>query len=287
MGLHLFIPNPIYSDDEISGFKSRHLRLSTTTVDLVGIEQGTYLSLSAELTYDLNLFGAICDEIMLNIESPYSTAANVIDVVGRWSKLLNASLDSPNKLAVIGLMSELIVLRELIQIGGSSAIQNWTGPDSARHDFEFSKHSLEVKGSTVLTKKICTIHGASQLEKNEDTGLSVGLVQLEWHPSGTSLPEIKNDIDSKMTKLEKAEFSAKLSDIGFDEDKIASAGDFKFKIFGWTLFDVNQDFPAITSSVIDEIKAASGRISRLEYQLLLSGLPEANLSIAEYLQQVV
>jgi hypothetical protein len=283
-GFHLLIPNSDVQDSDLKQFQNKRLKVTLRDIALVGIEPGQYLCLSADPNFDLNLFGAICDEIYLQISEPAACLPNIIAVVERWAKLLKAENETVNKPEIIGLMGELLVLNELLEVGGSSKIKCWTGPQKSRHDFEFAKRSVEVKSSTSLTRKVCTIHGTSQLETTEGVELELCLVQLEWHPDGPNLGNIIQKTMSRLATLDSETFQEKLMEMKFDETKIAQASECRLRFVSYTTFPVRDDFPRLTTKKIASITGDGDRVQRLQYQLLLSGLPEHEDSIRQIMK---
>lgn len=245
-------------------------------LDLRGLWVGSYLAVSAlRASFDLNLFAAICDEMVKGLASGRDPIELIADVAQRWRDLLAISnTDEASLSQVLGMLGELLVLDALADdIDPGLVLGAWVGVDKSRHDFEFSKIAFEVKTSRVLNRTIAHIHGVQQLATSPNTELSLCHFQLEWSPDGFNLVDLIEGIRRKLPEGLVADFDKKLSLAKFTEVKIANSAPYKFKIVRCALFPVDSNFPKLTRAELALVGSVDARLTSLNYGLSLDGLP--------------
>ena len=251
-----------------NGFEIFHHELQVTeTSDL-----SHFLELRNIGNLDLTLFGAFMDEVLVILDEKIEGPIEVIKtVLERWKHIL--SLDTNrvmpfNKL--IGLMGELLLLDHLIQKHTPSILNNWVGPLGNRHDFEFTRNSIEVKSTTMKIGNEITVHGITQLEPYAGKEVNILKIKFEPDPTGTSVPEIVNRI-LRVDGVSASTFYEKLLKVGYAQGLDKTYADFRLRPIEFQLIPVDSKFPRISREALRELDVA-GRILDIEYVVNTSGL---------------
>ena len=235
-------------------------------------ETSQYLEFRNVGNIDVTLFGALLDEILVNIDG---VSGNLIDeikqIIEKWKYML--SLKSQRKLelqAIIGLIGELLFLEYLIEIRGGEALMSWVGPLGNRHDFEFDSKSIEVKTTTSKTGHELTIHGLTQLEPYPGKTVSILKIKLEPDPTGLSLPALIDRILNS-NLISNAKFAEKLQQVGYNSEDRDSYIDLAFRALLFQIIPVDKNFPRITKSFLQEFDKKE-RILDIQYVVNVAGL---------------
>ena len=263
------------------GIGLNSLRLEKVRLDLAGLWVGDYLAVTAQRSsFDLNLFAAICDEMVKGLGMGKEPIELIEQVAGRWRSLLSMEeLDEASLSQIVGLFGELYVLSELAtELTPGGALASWVGADKARHDFEFTSVAFEVKTSRVLNRTVAQIHGLQQLAASPNTQLNVCHIQVEWSPDGFDIPSFVAALKSKFSPAEVADFDAKVSLAKFTPERIENSGVYKFKITRCALFSVEADFPKITRLELENFGAINAHLTSINYGLSLDGLPFTDIT---------
>jgi hypothetical protein len=279
--MHLLIPVAHPEKQDLSGFKFKSLKASIRQIDLIDVWGGSYIDMYATReSFDLSLFAAISDELILGLHSGESVIDQLSTVANKWIRLLSSEEEeTANRNQVVGLLGELIVLEALIDAGFPEiGLSSWVGSEKARHDFEFSTLAVEVKSSSTMGQKTAAIHGLEQLSAAKFTRLFLAHFQFEWDPKGLSLKQVSESVKSKLAIEQQGVFEQKLGASGFDEKRLDIASIYTFKLSSNSLFEVDKNFPKITFSLLDSLVQEASRISRVEYVLNLTGLPYRDVS---------
>jgi hypothetical protein len=118
----------------------------------------------------VDVFTALADDVASAVAPARDDAAAVrlwTTRLARWQRLLDrASGDGLSPERQRGLYAELWVLRQhLIEaLGSDVAVQGWTGPLHASHDFEFARGAVEVKATAGKQHQVLRIASERQLD---------------------------------------------------------------------------------------------------------------------------
>lgn len=279
--MHFLVPVIKPDEQDLSSFRFKSLKANIRDINLVDVWSGSYIDMHASReSFDLGLFAAIADELILGLHSRESVIDQLSTVATKWIRLLSSEEEeNANRNQVIGLLGELLVLEAIIDAGkGELGLASWVGVDKARHDFEFSNLAVEVKSSSVLGQKTATIHGLEQLSAEKFTSLYLAHFQFEWDPKGFSLKSVYEQVRTKLNPNLQLKFDSKVATAGFDEKRISLSTIYTFKLSASALFPVDESFPKITSAILENAVHESSRISRVEYVLNLTGLPSVDVS---------
>ena len=267
----LMIPVDHVVDNEIEGINlSGSLRLSDRVqLDLEGNEQ-RFLILSATPDFDLALFGAICDQVIMEIQNDDDYVKMISKIVHSWRELLNSiSMSNFSASKAIGLFGELIYLRWIYGEYGQRTLTSWVGPEGARYDFMFPNNALEIKTTTRTETLEIEVHGLDQFGVVEGKVSWIGLSQIEWDPNGISLWDLILDVRALF--IDKDLFDSKLKKIGIEQDLEPSLRGFRFSPKSMFVERVTSDFPFLKS---DDLATALDlhRLRQFRYLVNLEGL---------------
>ncbi len=228
------------------------------------------------------VFAPICFEISEALSSSKATngegSLKIFEaIIQKWRDVLQAlsELTSP-KNQKIGVVGELIFLSQQLERHGRLAFDSWFGPDKSRHDFEFASLAYEVKSSSVLHRKICTIHGLNQLATTAGTDLKLVHIQLEEASGGQSVETLIDEITTYGITF--SELRKKLTELWPLDQPTAPAWfkDFQVKVVSASIFQVNDTFPKISSVELDQ--GMLPHFLDVSYKLSLDGVSPTSSS---------
>jgi len=182
-----------------------------------------------------------------------------------WKELLgNKNIDS----RIYDTLGELCVLKYSILHGEEA---NWIGPEGASYDIETLTRFLEVKSSTVRSKKHVTISSQYQLFPHKP----LFLVYCLFEPtisSGVSIDSILDEFEAigYNTSLLNEKLEAK----GFE--KGMSSRKKMFILHEMLLYTVDDSFPRITPASFEN-GVLPENIVDISYTVDLAGLPSISL----------
>jgi hypothetical protein len=148
-----------------------------------------------------DIFTALATDIAESVAAESDELSAVATLVGRlrrWQRFLEES--GPEGLTSErqrGLYAELWLLRQhlLEAVGPAAAVQGWTGPTRASHDFQFGACALEVKGSAGKQHQVLRIVSERQLDDTGVEALFLFHLSLDAHrDAGESLPALVDDL---------------------------------------------------------------------------------------------
>ena len=273
---------------------SRHLELIIDTPPLLEVEtkrqyifsdvfedeakEKLRLFVNQEAVY--REFYAICTEVADKIQLLSEPSHDAIrETLASFDLLLKKVVALANT-TEIGLIGELLVLRNLIDIKGAEAAEAWRGPDRDRHDFRIDTVEMEVK-TTTTGAKAHWIHGLNQLEASEGCGLAVITVELArtTGKSALSLGSLTASISSRLSSkpMLKSAFLDSLKKIIQPTEPEQASGRFVLKS-PIKAFAVNDSFPRLRQSHIQlALKQQAAAILKVDYHLDFAQIQEGNL----------
>lgn len=207
-----------------------------------------------------------------------------LDRVRDWQVFMGRSKIGLSRSEEIGLLGELLVLRELLDssLSFDETLQAWKGPLHGLHDFEFSDGAIEVKSSVSNDYGVVVdVFDASQFDPSVVGSLYLVAIQLAHDKGGISLPKLITQIKQILSSSGSAlsHFEHKLAYTGYrdeDSDKYELA----VNIVDIKRIFVDEDFPSIRRA-----KIPNG-IFNVRYSIDLDVIDRENLSLEHILAKL-
>lgn len=256
----------------------------------VGVEPD--LTLSERLrweTHEISPGGKLVGQLVLQAdEELYEGYLLVADIVAEFSThndLGRAVLQSTTKFAdlietepllgaekQIGLLGELLVLKELVDLSSLSALHFWEGPNKSEHDFKFTSADLEVK-TTTSERRHHKIGSIRQLMESPGRALNLASIQLTKTSgnAGFSLGEVVADLTIDLAPLQDL-FIERLNKAGWRlrHNHLYSM---RYSLRSEPIvFQVKESFPRLLPSRLNLEPEQELRITDIEYRINLDNL---------------
>lgn len=270
--LHLLIPveqgpkGP--KPPDLNGLKVRHRHANT----------GQLLDLISHPAHE-SVFNPVCKEIIeavsVNHRDPWSAVAATIRA---WQSAWKPVRPEMEKTVQVGLFGELLVLRRLmIPSLGPTAVAQWSGPETERHDFIVGLLHLEVK-TTRKSRHEHEISRLDQLRVPPGRHMAVISIQLEETIGGeetlaTQIDEIVNMLRGDAAALDS--FMEKLVGLNWSDEMRRSGELMKFSVRDATVYPVDDRFPKLP----DDFALPPGVIA-VKYTVDLANLPSMGIDEA-------
>ena len=220
-------------------------------------------------------------DIVAEFSSHKDLGRAVVQSTSKFADLIETeSLLSNEK--QLGLLGELLVLRELIELTSCDAVRFWQGPVGAEHDFVLNSLDVEVK-TTKSERRQHKIGSIQQLIASPGRNLHLVSVQLTRASSsgGFSLSDVVSGI-ANLTGPYEAQFFDGLNRVGW-RSRHSHLYSEKYSFRSETLvFKVNDSFPRLVPSSLNLDPDLEPRISDIEYRLNLENL-EPNETLQNFL----
>ncbi|MEG0236272.1 MAG: PD-(D/E)XK motif protein [Cetobacterium sp.] len=210
------------------------------------------------------IFKVFCDDLVLSSEELLDSnkiSPKLYSRINEWKDLLQGKLRKILSLEEqMGLFSEVLTLKELI-LTNSGNINSWRGPDKDSQDFLCNNCSIEVKSCLSSKRRLATISSKYQLE-TEKKNLFMIFYSLTKTEKGLNLKQLIDET-LKLIKIEsdRTIFLKKLLELGYSFEETEY---FSFIVDSKTYFDINENFPKLISSNIDN------EIVEVKYKIDLS-----------------
>ena len=221
-------------------------------------------------------FGLLSDDVLEGIEqNPAAGLQVATSTVDRWRRLFESGsggLLGPSQLA--GIFAELLVLEQLVETHGPTALVAWQGPSGNRHDYVFDGLSLEVKATTNHNNMVVTIHGGKQLLAPQGSDLYLMAFQLERNPTGLSVPDkVHNLIEKGVSRFD---LLTLLDGPGYRDSDSDAYSNIRFTPLQDKTFLVDAAFPRITPETIHPTGMIE-KIANISYSVDLGQLESTEI----------
>jgi Putative PD-(D/E)XK family member, (DUF4420) len=236
---------PTSGDDAFAPDESTKVHLSRRNLRWQGGEE-IFVAVTCAIERLKPVFTTLAED-MLESASDSSRPGSVLRrVLDEWRDLLAAqsqTLLGRNKL--VGLIAELLTLREVLLHDPHRDIAMWTGPDAAVHDVRRGNRALEVKGSLTREGLFAEIHGLHQLEPPQPGGeLHLVLHRFDEALDGDlTAPDLIRDILA--LGVDRHAFIDRLGRAGYDMADEADYARRRFRSVERRVYAVDATFPRL------------------------------------------
>jgi hypothetical protein len=185
--------------------------------------------------------------------------------------------------AEIGLFGELICLRSLMDAGltPATAIEGWIGPLNGLQDFFLGGGAVEVKTTIAIAGFPATIGSLDQLDTSTRQPFFLAAIRIRLDVSGMSLPEIVNDMRTRLREDPAAQhmLNIKLIHAGYLD---AVSEDYKrsFAHVSTRMFHVGEGFPRLTRASVPL------QITQARYDLDIDTINADTVAVSAVLDQL-
>jgi putative PD-(D/E)XK family protein DUF4420 len=270
--LHLLIPvhdGPRGAKPpDLNGLKIRHRLL----------ENGEFLDLAATPSHE-QVFNPVCEDVINAVWDDHREPwAAVAAIIRTWQSAWKPVRPEMDRTVQVGLLGELLVLRTvMIPSLGPAAVDQWSGPETERHDFVGDRLRLEVK-TTRKSRHEHEISRLDQLRVPEGCQLLVVSIQLEQSVGGSET--LATNLDSIIDLLRGDpyaldSFMAKMAYMGWSEEMRDSGELLRFFVRSTFFYPVDEEFPRLP----DDFTPPSGVVS-VKYTVDLANLPALDMDEA-------
>jgi len=270
--LHLLIPvhdGPRGAKPhDLNGLKIRHRLL----------ENGEFLDLAATPSHE-QVFNPVCEDVINAVWGDHREPwAAVAAIIRTWQSAWKPVRPEMDRTVQVGLLGELLVLRTvMIPSLGPAAVDQWSGPETERHDFVGDRLRLEVK-TTRKSRHEHEISRLDQLRVPEGCQLLVVSIQLEQSVGGSET--LATNLDSIIDLLRGDpyaldSFMAKMAYMGWSEEMRDSGELLRFFVRSTFFYPVDEEFPRLP----DDFTPPSGVVS-VKYTVDLANLPALDMDEA-------
>lgn len=262
------LPGEAFAEDRTG----RAIRLVRVTI--AGV---TYLA-AVSLRDDLDVvFSQFVTELLRDISGSRSPASETVAALARW-RLLFSSVSAAGILsdqAVIGLLAELVTLRDLLDLDEQRRLSVWQGPSGSQHDFRSGSLGLEVKGTLVREGRIVPISSILQLQEPPGGELYLYHYRFEKDADGLTIPQLVSEILSMGVEAQK--FTSLIEEVGYQIDTSEDYEFRSYRVVERRMYEVDGDaFPRITPSNFHGGSVPPGTL-RISYSIDLTNDPPSPL----------
>lgn len=208
--------------------------------------EDTFVTVTCEVDRLKPVFTNLVEDMLESVSGSERPGGILRRVLDEWRDLLAAeTMPVLGTHRLVGLIAELVTVREVISLDPVRDITVWTGPDAAVHDLRRGSRALEVKGSLARESLIIEIHGIHQLEPPQaHRQLHLVLYRFEEAPDGVlTVPTLVGEILA--LEVHRHEFLERLGRAGYDladEDKYARR---RFNLAERHIYAVDNVFPRL------------------------------------------
>lgn len=262
-------PGEAFAEDK-SGRAIRLLR--------VKYENTTYLA-AVSLREDLDsVFTQFVSELLTEISEAASPAAATVAALSRWRLLFSYGEPAGflSDQALIGLLAELLTLRQLMAADEQRRLTFWLGPSGFQHDFRSGSLSIEVKGTLAREGRIIPISSVFQLEEPPGGELFLYHYRFEQDSTGLTLPQLVGEILDMGVEQDK--FKELLGEAGYRMERSEDYRYRAFRIAECRMYAVDGDtFPRIIPASFNGNVVPAGT-TRITYSIDLTNEPPSPMS---------
>ncbi len=222
-------------------------------------------------------FGSFCDSLIPRIIAGDNIHAAFVECLEDFRSLVVGADADGNASGLIGLVGELIVLKELSQLG-AEACAMWAYPLRDRHDFRNGEAALEVKTSLRSNngRPLITISAIDQLTAPPHGVLFLHWIRLERDPVGDmSVNRLVESVAAQLAPEQAALLRKRVWGSAPSSNHTE-----RFSVQERKAFLVESGFPRLTPDRLVSGLLDAG-VGRVRYEVDLSGAGRFARSVAD------
>ena len=233
--------------------------------DLVG---GRALVISLNDRSQIDLFEILCRDVVEAGEqatNKETALRRAIQRTRRWHHLLRGgALSGLSVEEQRGLVGELFVLRELINvIGPEAAVEAWTGPSGTAKDFELRSVCIEVKSKRSAAKPSVRISSEDQLADVAGARLFLRIADVASaiKPQGQTLHDHVKETENLFEPASSAfdTWEGAIASVGYETTQ--DYEELRWKIVDAKSYEVVDGFPRIETPLTQGVQAVKYSIA--------------------------
>ncbi len=263
-------------DVSLQDARIRGVGVVTRELTAPGHAEGRYLDITCHEVEGHGIFdllgGELAERLANADEAAPEAASRVLSKWRRfWGQIPHQVL---SREAQIGLFGEIWFLSVWLvpRVGAMEGVSRWHGPFGARHDFEWTGKSVEVKATTSTRGRIHHINGVDQLVPPDGGTLVLFSMRLrEEGGAKNSLPAIVAACRARFAADADAlaRYETALLEAGYSPSHEEEYSKLKLRVVEERLFSVERDFPRVTPEVFP--MGVPPGVERVEYEVNLNG----------------
>lgn len=259
---HLLIMVP---DDTppLSQRETKGLEVTTARFQVGANPESLYVDLVCIDQAQNPTFSAVSQDILRTLARPHGLLRDdIISALGRWRAFWSSKADGMSREDALGLFGELWFMRRWLAPVNAEIMARWQATEDARHDFQWSEVSVEVKATASRSSGGPT-HSISSLDQLDDPEQGrLFLFSLQVSEDALATNSLHSLVEGLVTELRQdfqalANLNDKLASRGYSPaDRTAPAR--KFRILTERLYSVEEGFPRITRGTFQPSGLPSG-----------------------------
>ena len=272
---HLLLPLPrraaFAPDTSTRGVHITRRRLDT------GDRVAEFVDVECRLRHLNPVFATLAQD-MLNavVATPSQPATACRVVLDRWREFLGSERSPllPED-RLLGLIAELLVLRDVLAHDKDRRLDVWTGPSGAVHDLRRGAHAVEVKGTRLREGRFIEIHGIEQLAPPPKGTLHMAWFRFESDDSSpVSAPAAIREL--RALGVDSIALMERLTLAGYDTSHSGDYEQRRYRIVESRLYVVDSAFPRVIPGSFPDGAAPPG-VLKMRYTVDLSNEPPVPL----------
>lgn len=212
------------------------------------------------------VFSSFTDDLATRVTAGTAPTEAMLHGIKDWKNLFKPAREL-TKEAARGLFGELWLVAQLAKRNPHVAVERWTGPDGAPHDFMSADQHLEVKTSESEGMNII-VSSLAQLDAVDSVPLALTRIRVLSQPEGKNIRDMVDDLVG--LGCHRPELLQKLTDSGFMLGSDPDTHHFSI-INEPTTWEISEDFPGLRSRDIPDSRREA--ISSVKYGLDLLAAP--------------
>lgn len=181
---------------------------------------------------------------------------------------------------IIGLFGELSFIKELREAGIEVASDLWNGPIKSAQDFQGERVAIEVKTTSSNSLEYVHISSETQLDEADRDALYLVVYRIEHNDaSGTTLPELINQVELMLNEQQRMRFLANLTCLGYSKEDNALYSK-RFSLKERKAYKVENGFPRMLRADLPQ------GVMDISYRLALQACDNFTVEFDVILQEI-